>query len=183
MKKILLASTFLVLLAAGCSSSYQASTPSPVAQTTNPSPTPIPPQATPAASPQPTPAATAPAASPTPAKTPAQTILVLKLGNSSTLGKYLTAANGMTLYTSSSDSANTSNCSGSCASSWPPYTLTAGAQLGAAVGISGLLGTIIRADGTTQLTYKSMPLYFWSNDAKAGDTTGQGVGPFTVAVP
>jgi len=53
----------------------------------------------------------------------------------------------------------------------------------AMAGISGKLGTITRADGTMQVTYNGMPLYFWVHDAKAGDTSGQGIGGFSVAKP
>jgi predicted lipoprotein with Yx(FWY)xxD motif len=39
-----------------------------------------------------------------------------------------------------------------------------------------LLGTIIRDDGTVQVTYNDLPLYYFANDAKPGDTVGQNVG-------
>jgi predicted lipoprotein with Yx(FWY)xxD motif len=39
-----------------------------------------------------------------------------------------------------------------------------------------MVSTITRADGSAQLTYKGMPLYFWKSDVKPGDTTGNGVG-------
>jgi predicted lipoprotein with Yx(FWY)xxD motif len=46
------------------------------------------------------------------------------------------------------------------------------------------LGTITRSDGTTQVTYNNMPLYFFFKDQKAGDTNGQGVGSvWYVATP
>jgi predicted lipoprotein with Yx(FWY)xxD motif len=39
------------------------------------------------------------------------------------------------------------------------------------------LGVITREDtGEMQVTYNHMPLYYWVNDAAAGDATGQGVG-------
>ncbi len=45
----------------------------------------------------------------------------------------------------------------------------------AGAGVTGQLGTLTRADGTTQVTYAGMPLYYWQGDAKAGDVTGDGV--------
>jgi predicted lipoprotein with Yx(FWY)xxD motif len=36
-------------------------------------------------------------------------------------------------------------------------------------------GTITRADGQKQTTYKGMPLYFFAGDKAPGDTNGQGV--------
>src|SRR5581483_2981787 len=35
---------------------------------------------------------------------------------------------------------------------------------------------IDRADGSKQVTYNGMPLYYWQGDKAPGDTTGQGVG-------
>ena len=35
--------------------------------------------------------------------------------------------------------------------------------------------TIQRADGKPQTTFRGYPLYYWVNDAKQGDTSGQGV--------
>ena len=37
-------------------------------------------------------------------------------------------------------------------------------------------GRVTLDDGTTQATYKGFPLYYWVNDRKRGDTTGQDVG-------
>jgi predicted lipoprotein with Yx(FWY)xxD motif len=39
----------------------------------------------------------------------------------------------------------------------------------------GDLGTTERDDGTIQVTYQGMPLYYWIDDEAPGDTTGQGV--------
>ena len=37
-------------------------------------------------------------------------------------------------------------------------------------------GTITRDDGTTQVTFKGYPLYYFIRDRKRGEITGQGVG-------
>jgi predicted lipoprotein with Yx(FWY)xxD motif len=39
-----------------------------------------------------------------------------------------------------------------------------------------MLGTISLPDGTTQVTYNGWPLYYYIDDAAAGDANGQGVG-------
>ena len=89
------------------------------------------------------------------------------------LGSLLGDSKGMTLYVYTKDTPNTSNCSGTCASYWPPL-LTSGAPLAGSGVSAALLGTTTRADGTTQVTYNSWPLYYYASDKAAGDTTGQG---------
>jgi len=91
-------------------------------------------------------------------------------------GKILVDASGRTLYTFDQDTGTTSACTGSCATTWPPLTISSGTPTGA----SGL-GTVKRADGSTQVTYKGKPLYTFASDASAGDATGDGVGGFHVA--
>lgn len=83
-------------------------------------------------------------------------------------------SNGMTVYTFSMDTANsgTSNCTGGCASTWPPLTVSAGTTPTAGPGVSGKLGTIKLADGSMQVTYNGLPLYFFHGDSAPGDTNG-----------
>lgn len=100
---------------------------------------------------------------------------VVRIAHDATLGDYLVAANGMTLYRYTKDTVGVSNCSGTCAANWPPYTHTVAEPLVAGDGVTGILATLTRADGSQQITYKGMPLYFWKGDLKAGDTTGHGV--------
>ena len=92
------------------------------------------------------------------------------------LGVILTASNGMTLYTFAKDTTNVSNCTGTCAANWPPYTVATAAQLSAPSDITGALGTITRADNTLQVTYKGAPLYFYVKDTKPGNVFGEGIG-------
>jgi len=99
---------------------------------------------------------------------------------SATLGTYLTGPNGLALYTHAGDTATSSTCTGGCASAWPPLTTTG--QPAAGSGVTGQLGTLTRADGTTQVTYGGLPLYYWQGDTKAGDVTGNGVNGFSVAL-
>jgi predicted lipoprotein with Yx(FWY)xxD motif len=89
--------------------------------------------------------------------------------SSADFGTVLTGPNGMTLYTFAGDTATSSTCTGSCAASWPPLATTGQPTAGA--GVTGKLGTVSRADGTTQVTYDGHPLYYWEGDTKAGDVT------------
>jgi predicted lipoprotein with Yx(FWY)xxD motif len=89
-------------------------------------------------------------------------------------GTFFTDANGMTLYMFTPDSPNESVCYDQCAENWPIFSVEG--ELTLPEGVEGTLGTIERTDGTTQVTYDDMPLYYFAEDAEAGDTTGQGRG-------
>ncbi|MFA6177888.1 MAG: hypothetical protein WC694_03300 [Candidatus Paceibacterota bacterium] len=102
---------------------------------------------------------------------------ILKVSSNPTLGSFLVASNGMTLYLFTKDTvANVSTCYDTCAVNWPPYTVSADQNLSADEGINGVLATTTRTDGSKQLTYNGIPLYFWKFDKVVGDTTGQNVG-------
>lgn len=82
----------------------------------------------------------------------------------------LTDAKGMTLYTYDKDEAGKSNCYDKCATNWPP------AMADAAAKADGDFTLVDRTDGTKMWAHKGKPLYLWIKDAKAGDTSGDGVG-------
>jgi predicted lipoprotein with Yx(FWY)xxD motif len=77
------------------------------------------------------------------------------------------------VYLYTPDTSSTSTCYGQCIAFWPPLLTSAAPQAGSGADAS-LLGTTKRTDGTTQVTYKSHPLYFFKGDKAAGDMTGQG---------
>lgn len=99
------------------------------------------------------------------------------------LGTYLVGTNGMTLYYFTKDTsgaAPVSACSGTCLAKWSAFhsaSWTLPSSLKAAD-----FSSFTRADGAMQSTYKGWPLYYYSGDAKAGDTNGQGVGGFWYVV-
>ena len=82
----------------------------------------------------------------------------------------LVDSQGMTLYWFVPDTSSKSNCSGQCATYWPPVKgpLTAGS------GVTGTLATITRSDGSTQATYDGHPLYTYIGDKSPGQATGNG---------
>ena len=80
----------------------------------------------------------------------------------------------MTLYSSTADSANTSNCSGLCASNWPPYTVSSAANLGVAVGIAGKLGTNYPHGRLHPSNLQRHAFVFSVDDAEARDAAGVG---------
>ncbi len=81
----------------------------------------------------------------------------------------------MTVYLFEADKGSTSACTGACAKAWPPVIGTANAISGAR---RSDLGTITRADGQTQVTYKGHPLYTFVKDKDDGDAYGEGVKAF-----
>ena len=83
----------------------------------------------------------------------------------------LTNAKSFTLYSFAPDTATKSNCNGACATYWPPVKgpATAGP------GVTGKLGTITRADGSTQATYEGHPLYTYVADTAPGQAKGNGL--------
>jgi predicted lipoprotein with Yx(FWY)xxD motif len=89
------------------------------------------------------------------------------------MGTILVAAsNSHTVYTFDSDTVGVSNCTGGCIAIWPAVSIAAGQTPTGGPGITGQLGTITRSDGSLQVTYKGLPLYFFHSDSKPGDTKG-----------
>lgn len=115
----------------------------------------------------------------------AQPTLSVNTSDGNTLGYHLVASNGMTLYEYNKDSANISACNGACATTWPPYTVTAeqAASLTGGASVNGKIGTLKRADGSLQVTYDNIPLYFYSGDKAAGDANGENLNGFTTIAP
>lgn len=92
----------------------------------------------------------------------------------SPLGSIMSGDGGKTLYFFAPDVAGTSNCSGACVDTWPVFyketpTLSNGLK-------AADFATITRADGNKQTTFRGWPLYYFKNDAKAGDINGDKVG-------
>ena len=73
-------------------------------------------------------------------------------------------------------------CTGGCATTWPPLTVSSGTTPTAGAGASGVLKTITRDDGSTQVTYNGMPLHFYKGDTASGDMNGHYPG-WSIAKP
>jgi predicted lipoprotein with Yx(FWY)xxD motif len=95
------------------------------------------------------------------------------LVRSTTVGDVLVDARGRTLYLRAVDGPRKSTCYGSCASAWPPDVTSGKPRAGSGVK-QALLGMAKRKDGRMQVTYAGHPLYFYGQDAKAGEILGQG---------
>lgn len=88
----------------------------------------------------------------------------------------------MTLYLFTRDAPGVSNCSGGCLTAWLPLLVDAGIDPTAAVGLTGALDVIDRAEGR-QVTYNGSPLYYYAKDAAVGDAVGESVGGVWFTVP
>jgi predicted lipoprotein with Yx(FWY)xxD motif len=149
-----------VIVAAACSSGGATTTASPAAPSTAASQAP----ASSAASEAPS-AAASPAA--------AATVEAKVVGDAGTI--LVDAASGMTVYIFTKDvkDSGKSECTGGCLETWPALTVPAGGTPTGGTGVTGTLGTITRADdGTLQVTYNGLPLYFFKNDKAPGDLAG-----------
>jgi predicted lipoprotein with Yx(FWY)xxD motif len=91
--------------------------------------------------------------------------------------KALVGSDGRAVYLFEADKAGTSVCKGECAHDWPPLAASGMPAAGSGVDQS-LLGTIKRADGTTQVTYNGHPLYYYEGDKGPGTALGQDVSAF-----
>jgi predicted lipoprotein with Yx(FWY)xxD motif len=120
-----------------------------------------------------TPAQSTPGSS-VPATSGAAALSTATVGN---LGKIVVDGTGRTLYVYDPDTANPSksNCDGSCAALWPPLPAGTGTPKLSGVAASSV-GTVTRSDGTKQVTLAGHPLYYYAQDAKAGDANGQSFG-------
>ena len=92
-------------------------------------------------------------------------------------GTYLVGSSGRAIYLWVADTGDKSNCSGACATAWPPVTTSGKPTAGTGVN-AGDLGTTTRSDGSQEVTYKGHPLYYFIADKSAGETTGQGSNSF-----
>ena len=99
----------------------------------------------------------------------------LKLGESS-LGQIITDGAGKTLYMFQPDEAGTPTCYDDCATAWPPLLADDPASVTVGTGLDASKLTVVpRTDGGSQLKYGAWTLYYFANDAAAGDTNGQGL--------
>ncbi len=125
------------------------------------------------------PSSSAPQSAMASASAPAQAGQVAMLEKIRTsAGLVLANSSGDTLYWYADDTPTTSACSGGCATAWPPVPGKPEAAMGAV--LAGPFGTITRANGTVQATYKKHPLYTYAGDGGPGQVKGNGVeGPGT----
>jgi len=158
----------LVLLAGGCAGSdgtddTAGTTGTAETAETGPSPGSSPgssgsPAAAPSASPSGS-SATSPDASATATPRPG---VVIRTGGSA-YGRMLFDGRRQAIYLFDIESSTRPRCYGECAEAWPPVLADGRPQ--AAGGVrEGLLGTVVRRDGSVQVTYSGHPLYYYAHE-------------------
>lgn len=150
----------VLIVAAACSSTGASVSPAPV------------PTEPPASEPAPS----EPPASEPPASEPPASGTGLAVAENA-LGQIVVDGVGLTLYGFTPDEGGAPTCYDGCAQAWPPLLGDDPAAVAVGAGLdASLLTNVDRTDGGKQLVYNGWPLYYFANDAAAGDTNGQGVG-------
>ena len=157
----------LILILAACSGSGVGATSSPSSAPASTTPSSV--------------ASPSDAASPTGSGTTAAEDYPLK---ASADGSYLTGKDGRALYVFAKDTKDSgkSACNGQCLANWPAYAADDPSEI-EAEGASGTLSIVTRDDGSKQLAYNGMPLYYFAGDKAAGDTNGKAIANWALATP
>lgn len=98
---------------------------------------------------------------------------VAKQVENATLGKtVLTTLGGRTLYSLSVERGGRFICDNpGCLAAWRPLLIARATKPTGPVP----LGTVIRPDGSRQVTYKGRPLYRFTGDVRKGEVNGEGI--------
>jgi predicted lipoprotein with Yx(FWY)xxD motif len=93
--------------------------------------------------------------------------------------------NGHTLYTFDKDTLGNSSCKPECLNTWPALTVASTPEITVGPGLDlAEFTAITRDNGVIQVTYKLIPLYFYSGDTQVGDAMGDGInGVWHIAKP
>jgi predicted lipoprotein with Yx(FWY)xxD motif len=91
---------------------------------------------------------------------PDETVLAVSMNDS--FGLF--ADGSFPVYTLSTDRGHTSVCDGRCTLSWPPILTSGRPEAGPNIQPNAL-GTIVRPDGSHQVTFNGQPLYLYVGDA------------------
>jgi predicted lipoprotein with Yx(FWY)xxD motif len=109
------------------------------------------------------------------AASPAAGAISLALADS-THGKIIVDGQGKTLYMFTPDEGGTPTCYNDCATAWPALKADDAAAVTVGAGLDQSKVTVVdRTDGGKQVKYGEYPLYYFANDAAAGDVNGQGL--------
>lgn len=109
---------------------------------------------------------------------------LVNVASNDDLGEFLVGEGGMTLYIFTPDPLGETVCYDRCAENWPPLLVESADDITYDMSIAGTFGTVERTDtDSLQVTYNGLPLYYFANDAAAGDVNGQARGNVWWVVP
>lgn len=93
---------------------------------------------------------------------------------SESLGSFLVDGHGRTIYYNTNDLPYNTlpSCDGDCLGEFP-FVPTGTVHVPPTLNNSDF-GLVLRAEDEWQVTYKGIPLYYFTNDTKPGDTYGEG---------
>jgi predicted lipoprotein with Yx(FWY)xxD motif len=89
-------------------------------------------------------------------------------------GAVMTDASGWTVYTFSADADGSPHCKGECANRWRPVVSRAGKPRPGTGTSTTALGSVLRTDGSYQVTFNGLPLYQFIGDTAPGQVNGSG---------
>ena len=92
--------------------------------------------------------------------------------NVSGTGTVLVDSKGMALYSPDQETSGKIMCTAECTSIWVPLTVS-GQPTGTSA-VAARLGTVMRPDGATQVTFDGKPLYTFAEDSGPNTVTGNG---------
>jgi predicted lipoprotein with Yx(FWY)xxD motif len=84
---------------------------------------------------------------------------------------------GRTVYVFSADHQRSSACAGACAATWSPVRSYGGKPRGSGA-LANAIGSVLRPDGTYQVTLNGSPLYYYAGDQVVGQAYGEGRSEF-----
>ena len=90
---------------------------------------------------------------------------VVKWMSPTKLGDVVATPMHLAAYTWNKENDGKVHCTGSCAMKWPPITVKHGTMVEKHImGLMGTFGTIMRPDGSEQVTWNGHPLYTYHGD-------------------
>lgn len=101
----------------------------------------------------------------------------LELATSEDWGQHLVTGHGMSVYLYVLDEGGVIACVDACTNNWRPVVVDDAASATVGDGVDEtLIGTIVRPDGSLQVTFGGWPLYTFARDTQPGHVRGQGLG-------
>jgi len=155
---------FAVVLLSGCAGPQPTATSDSAGSTEDPSPAAAP-KTSPSASEEPPESMAAAEPSASPSRRPERRRGTVITTRGSDFGPMLFDGTGQAIYLFDKETSTRPECYGACADAWPPV-LTTGSPRPTGDVRRGLLDTVKRRDGSTQVTYAGHPLYYYAHEAK-----------------